>query len=252
VSVRVSKLSFAFDAFALSVEGIEFEHAKVTSIVGRNGAGKSTLLKCLAAILPVPKGSVFCGGRDISLLPSGQKARLICYVSQEHSLSLNYSVLDVVLMGRASYISVFSVPSIEDFSAAREAMNYVGLSGFEGRLFSELSSGERRLVLIARTLAQQPDILLLDEPTTFLDPKHEVEIMDLCRKMASEKGKTVVITQHNLDMALNYSDRLVFLKHGRVVAEGPPDQVLSENLLEDVYDMPMTIVSHQGKKLILR
>jgi iron complex transport system ATP-binding protein len=173
-------------------------------------------------------------------------------VPQELTLALNYSVLDFVLMGRAAFISPFSVPSREDLQTAGEALHFVGLEGFEKRDFSQLSSGERRLVLIARTLAQSAEILLLDEPTTFLDPKHEIEVMNLCRKLALDKGKTVIVTLHNLEMALNYSDAMVFMKKGKVVASGKPDEVLNADLLEQVYDIPMTIVSYDGKKIILR
>ena len=252
MNVEVRSLSFGYGNFRLSVAGLRFESRKVASIVGRNGAGKSTLLKLLGGILPAPKGAVLLEGRDLSELKSPERARLISYVPQELAPALNYRVLDFVLMGRAAFVPTFSVPSREDRRLAEEAIGFVGLAGFEDREFSQLSSGERRLALVARTLAQSPEVLLLDEPTTFLDPRHEVEVMDLCRKLASEKGKTVIITLHNLEMAVKYSDEMVFLKKGRVAASGPPDGVLSESLLEDVYDIPMTIVPFDGRKLILR
>ena len=135
---------------------------------------------------------------------------------------MNYRVIDFVLMGRAAFVPTFSVPSREDRRLAEDAVRYVGLAGFEDREFSQLSSGERRLALVARTLAQSPDVLLLDEPTTFLDPKHEVEVMELCRKLAAEKGKTVIVTLHNLEMAVKYSDEMVFLKKGRWRRRGRP------------------------------
>ena len=108
------------------------------------------------------------------------------------------------------------------------------------------------MVLIARTLAQSAEILLLDEPTTFLDPKHEIEVMNLCRKLALDRGKTVIAVLHNLEMAVKYSDAMVFMKKGKVLASGKPDEVLDADLLEQVYDIPMTIVPYDGKKLILR
>jgi iron complex transport system ATP-binding protein len=145
-----------------------------------------------------------------------------------------------------------SSPGRQDIEAAREALRFVGLDGFEERPFFELSSGERRLVLIARTLAQRSEILLLDEPTTFLDPRHESEIMDLIRRLAVEKGKTVVVTLHDLDMAVKYADQMVFLKSGTVVAAGPPLQVLDEKLLRDVYDIDMGLVDVGGRRLIVR
>jgi iron complex transport system ATP-binding protein len=252
VSVEVRSLSFGYGEFRLSVAGLRFESCNVASIVGRNGAGKSTLLKCLGGVIRVPEGSVSVNGRDLAELKSPERARLISYVPQELAPALNYCVLDFVLMGRAAFIPTFSVPSREDRRLAEEAIRFVGLAGFEDREFSRLSSGERRLALVARTLAQSPEVLLLDEPTTFLDPRHEVEVMELCRKLAVEKGKTVIVTLHNLEMAMKYSDQMVFLKKGRVAASGSPDQILSEALLEEVYDIPMAIVPFEGRKLILR
>ena len=252
MSVEVRELSFGYEDFRLFVEGLRFESRQVTCIVGRNGAGKSTFLKCLAGVVPVPKKSLFLGDRDLSSLKAQERARLISYVPQELALALNYSVLDFVLMGRAAFISPFSAPSREDLRAAGEALHFVGLEGFEKRDFSQLSSGERRLVLIARTMAQSAEILLLDEPTTFLDPKHEIEVMNLCRRLALDKGKTVIVTLHNLEMAVNYSDAMIFMKEGRVVASGRPDEVLNTDLLEQVYDIPMSIVTYGRKKIILR
>ena len=252
MSIEVRGLSFHYKDFGLSVDGLAFESSKMTSIVGPNGAGKSTLLKCLAAVLPVSRRTLLLDGRDLASLKAADRARLVSYVPQEQSLALNYSAFDFVLMGRAPFISAFSVPSGEDAEAAREALHFVGLPGFEEREFSHLSSGERRLVLIARALAQRSDILLLDEPTTFLDPKHEIEIMDLCRKLADEKKKTLIITIHSLEMALRYSDFMVFMKNGRVIARGKPDDILSEELLENTYDLKMRVVACEGRRLVLR
>jgi iron complex transport system ATP-binding protein len=252
MSVEIRSLSFGYREFRLSVSDLRFESRKVASIVGRNGSGKSTLLKLLGGILPAPKRAVLLDGRDLSELKGAERARLISYVPQELAPALNYRVLDFVLMGRAAFVPTFSVPSREDRRLAEEAVRFVGLAGFEDREFSQLSSGERRLALVARTLAQSPDVLLLDEPTTFLDPRHEVEVMELCRKLAVEKGKTIIVTLHNLEMAVKYSDEMVFLKKGEVAASGPPDRVLNEALLADVYDIPMAIVPFDGRKLILR
>jgi len=252
VSVQVSNLKFAYPEFSLRVDELAFERAKVTAIVGPNGAGKTTFLKCLGAVLPIPKGSLFIDGRDLASLRSQERARLVCYVPQEHDTTFNYAVSDFVLMGRASYISPFALPSKEDARAASEALDFVGLTHYAERLISELSSGERRLVLIARALAQQSDILLLDEPTTFLDPKHETEILELIRKLALEKQKTILVTLHSLEMAFRYSDYMVFMKKGGVVASGKPGDVFHEPLLKSVYDMEMKIIEWNDRKIVLR
>jgi iron complex transport system ATP-binding protein len=252
MKIRVERLTFAYRAFTLDVAGLSFADGRVTSIVGPNGAGKSTLLKCLASVLPPAPGSVFVDGQDLARLGGKSRARLIGYVPQEPGFTFNYAVLDFVLTGRAAFLPPFSSPAAHDVEAAREALGVVGLAGFEERPYFELSSGERRLVLIARTLAQRSDILLLDEPTTFLDPRHEIEVMELVRRLAVEMKKTVVVTLHALDMAVKYSDELVFMKAGRVVAAGRPDEVLDEGLLRSVYDIEMGILDVAGRRLIVR
>lgn len=252
MSVRINNLTFSYKNFVLHVGTLNFEAAKITSIVGPNGAGKTTLLKCIGAVLPIQKKSLFVDGRDIALIKSQERAKLISYVPQEHGAAFNYLVRDFVLMGRVAYVSPFSLPSKEDIRAAEEAIEFVGLSDFAARYYSELSSGERRLVLIARALAQESDILLLDEPTTFLDPKHETEIFELTRKLAVEKQKTILVTLHSLEMAVRYSNFMVFMKRGGVVASGKPEEVFQEPLLESVYDMKMKIIEWNGRKIVLR
>ena len=252
MSIWIKDLRFDYRNFSLRVQDLRFEQAKLTSIVGPNGAGKTTLLKCLCALLPIAKDSLFLGRRDIALVPAEERARLIAYVPQEHALAFNYAVQDFVLMGRAAYIPLFSTPAAADVEIALEALEYVGLRRYAARPYFELSSGERRLVLIARALAQKSDILVLDEPTSFLDPKHETELLDLAGRLAAEKRKTVLLTLHNLDMAVKYSDAIVFMKNGTVFASGKPDDVLSEPLLESVYDIKMSILRHEGRKFIVK
>jgi iron complex transport system ATP-binding protein len=252
VKIRIENLAFSYPSFALRVSGLVLAEARVTAIVGPNGAGKSTFLKCLAAVIAPARGSVFVDGQDLAGLDGKSRARLVGYVPQEPAFVFNYTVLDFVLTGRAAYIPAFSSPARHDLDAAREALRFVGLAGFDERLFFELSSGERRLVLIARTLAQQPSVLLLDEPTTFLDPRHEKEVMELVRRLAVEMKKTVVITLHALDMAVKYSDDMVFMKGGRIVASGPPSDILDEDLLKSVYDIEMGILNVAGRQVIVR
>jgi len=252
MNIRVENLVFSYDDFRLEIGSLVFAESRVTSIVGPNGAGKSTFLKCAASVLPAPRRSLFVDGKDLTVLRGRDRAKLVGYVPQEPSFTFNYAVLDFVLTGRAAFIAAFSSPSARDVALAEDALHYVGLNGRSRRPFLELSSGERRLVLIARALAQEPDILLLDEPTSFLDPRHEVETMALCRRLAEEKRKTVIVTLHNLEMAVRYSDAMVFMKGGRVVASGPPAEILSESLLRDVYDLDMKIVECAGQTFFVK
>jgi len=252
MKIRVAGLAFAYEKFDLRIEGLEFAEAGVTAIVGPNGAGKSTLLKLLASVLPAPAGAVTIDGRDVARIRGRERALLVSYVPQEPAYSFNYSVLDFTLTGRAPFISPFSPPSRTDIRISEEALSYVGLDGYAGRAFLELSSGERRLVLIARSLAQQSGILLLDEPMSFLDPRHETEILELIRRLALDRGKTVLVTLHNLNLAVKHAEAMVFMKKGRVVASGRPGDVLSEDLLRSVYEIDMSIVPVGGRTVIVR
>jgi iron complex transport system ATP-binding protein len=155
-------------------------------------------------------------------------------------------------MGRTAYLPLFGAPSSEDRAIAAESLDYVGFRKPSSQPVFDLSSGERRLVLIARALAQQAEILVLDEPTTFLDPRHETGVMDLVRRLADEQKKTVILTLHNLDLAVRHSGRMVFLKEGLVIADGPPAGILSEELLQTVYEIPMRIIEHEGRRFVVK
>lgn len=250
--VQVKGLIFSYPDFTLKVDNLTFEDSKITSIVGPNGAGKSTFLKCLAMINPSPKGSVFINGEDISEIKGNKRARLIGYVPQEQMSIFNFSILDFVLMGRTPYLNLISKPSKKDIEKAEEALRFVGVRDYKEKGIHEISSGERRLVLIARTIVQEPEIFLMDEPTSFLDPKHEIEIMELIKNLSEKMGKTVILTLHNLEIAVKYSDYLVFMKNGEIIGHGETSEILSEEILEKVYEIKMRIVDFNGRKIIIR
>ncbi len=252
MKVVIQNLQFSYRNFSLYVSELNLESSRVTTVIGPNGAGKTTFLKCLGGILPIGKKTVFVDGKDLVKLTGNHRARRICYVPQELVSVFNYNVLDFVLMGRAAYISPFSSPSEEDRAAAEEALSFVGMEEYRKRQLFELSSGERRLILIARALAQKAEVLLFDEPTTFLDPRHEIEVLELIRKLSSEKGKTLVLTLHDLEMATSYSDTLVFMKNGNIVASGKTEEILSESLLEEIYEIKMSILEFNGRKFIVK
>jgi len=252
MSVSARNLRYARPGFELRVPTFDAADAAITAIVGPNGAGKTTLLKCLSGLWQTAEGTIHVAGTEIGRLTDAERARRLAFVPQEHAAAFNFSVLDFVLMGRTAYLPLFGAPSPADRAIAAEALAYVGFGRPSDRPVFDLSSGERRLVLIARALAQQAGILVLDEPTTFLDPRHETEVMELARRLAEEQGKTVVVTLHNLDLAVRHAGRIVFLKEGRVIADGPPSDILSEDLLRRVYDIPMQIIDHGGRRFIVK
>jgi|Deesub1362B_J571_1020462.scaffolds.fasta_scaffold00975_8 iron complex transport system ATP-binding protein len=252
MKIKIRNLKFSYPNFSLEIPDLILEEGQVTTIVGPNGAGKTTLLKCLSGLLTIPSGSVLINGQDLNAIKGSRRAQLIGYVPQEMTSIFNYTVLDFVLMGRAAYLHLFSLPSEADKQLALEALAYIGLRDYAQRHLFELSSGERRLVLIARALAQQAQILYLDEPTTFLDPKNEIEILELIKKLSQEMKKTIVLTLHNLEMAAAYSNSLVFIKKGQVRAWGKPDEIMTEDLLEEIYGVKIKIIDWNGHKFLIK
>ncbi|MHB8055999.1 MAG: ABC transporter ATP-binding protein [Candidatus Aminicenantales bacterium] len=252
MNITVRNLRFARPGFELRVPAFDGRPTEITAVVGPNGAGKTTFLKCLSGLWRPAEGEIRVDGAGLDTLGEADRARRLAFVPQEHAASFNFSVLDFVLMGRAAYLPLFGAPSAADRAVAAEALAYVGFERFADRPLFDLSSGERRLVLIARALAQKAGVLVLDEPTTFLDPRHEAGIMELIGRLAAEQRKTVIVTLHNLDLAVRYAAWIVFLKDGRIVAEGRPNEILSEDLLRQVYEIPMQIIDHGGRRFIVK
>jgi iron complex transport system ATP-binding protein len=220
-----------FEDLSLSIGAGEF-----LGILGPNGSGKSTLLRLLCGILAPERGEVFLADRPLNTLRPRERARLVGIVLPESRILFNFSVLELVLMGRAPHLGLWGMERAADFAAAREALRTADLAGMEDRHLYELSSGERQRALIARALAQEPRILLLDEPTAFLDLRHALEIYEILRRLNHERGLTVVAVSHDLNLAARHASRLVLLHQGRVAAEGPPSSVLTPGTIRRVYE----------------
>lgn len=252
MQVRIERLQIKYESFDLQVSDLTFASQGVSVLIGPNGAGKSTLLKALAGVQPVKPGSIFIDGKDLSRLRGAEKASLISYVPQEHSAVFNYSVFDFILMGRSGYLNVFSSPSSKDYQKTEEVIAYLGPQALSRRKYIELSSGEKRIVLIGRALAQDSRIILLDEPTTFLDLKHEMEILNLMKRLALEKGKTIISSLHSIDLIPRLADFLVLLKKGRILASGPVAEVFRTELLTALFDYPLRVMEASGQSILLR
>ena len=218
------------DAVSISVKRSEF-----VGLIGPNGAGKTTLLRLLIGVLAATEGEIFLEGRPRKDIRLRERARKVSYLSQEASTVFPYPVLDILLMGRYPFLGRFRRESESDLEKARRALSYVGLSGFEDRYFNELSGGERQLVLFAKVLVQETDLLLLDEPTSNLDIKHQNQFFSMACELTREK-KAVVAAVHNLNIASQYCTRLILLHQGRVAADGKPQDVLRCDLLDPVYE----------------
>lgn len=217
----------------VSGAGFKAPAGAVTGLVGPNGAGKSTLLSGVLGLAPVAAGQVVFGGRDLLGMDRRDRARLCAYVEQSATTEERISVSDVVALGRIPFQTPWQSRA-EDEAIVAEALAAVGLGGFAGRLYATLSGGERQRVQIARALAQQPHLLVLDEPTSHLDIHAQLQVLELLRARAAA-GMSVLIALHDLNLAMRYCSHLVMMSGGGVVAEGAPETVLTPERLGAVY-----------------
>lgn len=210
---------------------------KVTSIIGPNGCGKSTLLRALARLLPMQAGGIALYGQALHALPSREVARRLAILPQGPTAPEGLSVEELVWFGRHPHQGRFPVRRPEDREAVEWALDQTGMRIFAGRPLEALSGGQRQRAWIAMSLAQQTDILLLDEPTTYLDLSHQLEVLHLAQRLNREQGKTVVMVLHDLNQAVRYSDEIIAMKGGEVYAQGPAGEVLTHDLLADVFSL---------------
>lgn len=218
-----------------AIRGISlaFRQGECVSVIGPNGAGKSTLIKCLAAIHKPRKGTVLAGGKPLFALPPKERAKRIGYVPQQTAMTFPLTVTETVLLGRRPYVR-WGV-SDEDLRIAGRILEDLDLARLADRYVDELSGGERQKVLLARALAQQPGILLLDEPIAALDIRHQLGVLEKVRQLARRDGTLIVMILHDLELASRYSDRIVLMKNGEIYAAGAPDRVLTAEHIRDVY-----------------
>ncbi|MHC5053397.1 MAG: ABC transporter ATP-binding protein [Planctomycetota bacterium] len=214
------------------------------SVVGPNGAGKTTLLKCIMRVLAGGTGEIRVAGRPLGGYTQRELARLVSYVPQADGRALPFTVREFVMMGRYPHLSPFSVTRPEDEEAVERAMEMTGSAPFADRPLDTLSGGERQGALIAAALAQGAGLLLLDEPATFLDPRHEADMARLLRRANREGGVTVVAVTHDVNAAALRSDRVVALKGGTVVFAGTGRELMTDEVLGLVYDKRFAMVEH--------
>jgi iron complex transport system ATP-binding protein len=215
---------------------IEVVPGELLAVVGPNGAGKSTLLKVLAGALDPYSGAVELEGRPMTDFDRRTVARRVASLGQESNSAFAFTVMEMVLMGRAPHLGPLRLEGAGDVKIAREALEHFDLLPLAARAINELSGGERRRVFLARVLAQQPKVALLDEPTAFLDLKHVADIFARLAQMRAERAMAVIATLHDLNAAAQYADRIALLKEGRVVGCGRPEEVLTRDNLRLVYE----------------
>jgi iron complex transport system ATP-binding protein len=237
-------LTVAYDATAV-VDGLELvvPRERITAIIGANGCGKSTLLRALARLIAPRAGSVLLDGRAIAEIPSRDVARRLGMLPQSPHAPDGLTVEDLVARGRYPHQGLFRQWSTNDAAAVEEALAATGTAELRGRLVDELSGGQRQRAWIAMTLAQQTELLLLDEPTTFLDLAHQVDVLDLLDDLVAAHGRTVVMVLHDVNQACRYADQLVAMRGGRVHAAGAPGEIVDETLIRDVFGLAAQVIA---------
>jgi iron complex transport system ATP-binding protein len=241
-------------ASELVIEALSLDIAdgEIVALVGPNGSGKSTLLRALGRVLKPKTGVVYLDGRLMREWPTREVARRLALLPQGPTLANDMTVEELVRMGRSPHQGILGILTNADELAVQQALHDTSLEGLAGRQVSALSGGERQRVWLAMALAQQPHILLLDEPTTFLDLNHQLEVLDLVRELNRQRGLTVVMVLHDLNQAARYCGRMVVLRQGRVYADGAPAAVLTPNTLRDVFGVEARVMpGPEGAGLIV-
>ncbi len=228
------------------VKNITFnlQEGEIVALLGANGAGKTTLLRSLNATLPIADGRILLDNKDLQTFSRREIAQKIAVVAQENETKFPIKVLEFVLAGRFSHGNSFGFETEQDLQFAAKALEICDLQGFENRLMNELSGGERQRIILARALATQAKILLLDEPTANVDLSHQALILKLVRERCESWGSSSVVVTHDLNLASEFADKILLLKRGEIVAQGTPKEVFTTEILRKVFDCSVLVDAH--------
>ncbi len=234
------------------LKGIDFSVSpgEMVGILGANGAGKSTLLKILSGLLQPQSGETLYRNKELSKLSRKELSKRLAYIPQDPVFAFPFTVTETVLMGRAPYIGRFEFERERDLEIAERAMKTVGITPLKDRLISQVSAGERQLASLARALVQEPEIMILDEPATFLDVRHRTEIMKILIKLKEERGISIVAATHDIFAALYYFEEIKILKDGIIFAEGKTETVVTEDILSSAYGIKVTVKKDNGRVFV--
>jgi iron complex transport system ATP-binding protein len=245
--LSADSVTFAYDGVAAPVlDGVSLsiERRTIAGVLGPNGSGKTTLLKVLAGLLHPSAGRVWLDGEDVRKIPRRRLAQRLAVVPQETHPAFEYTVLEMVLMGRYPHLGAFEVEGPRDLQVAREAMAATGTGALEARRFDRLSGGEKQRVVVAAALAQAADVLLLDEPTASLDLGYQLDIAALIASLNRERGATIVLSTHDLNFAASVCHHLVLLRNGHIIAAGRTGDVLTPSNIRRLYDVDAEVHQH--------
>jgi iron complex transport system ATP-binding protein len=248
--LRLDNVSLGYDKqTVLRNVNLEARPAEMLGIIGPNGAGKSTLIRGITRLIQPTSGKIFLNGSEISDIPRQKLARLVAVVPQNPMLPEPFTALEVVLMGRTPHLGLLRYEGEKDLAIVRNVMEATQTIAFAERRIGELSGGERQRLTIARALAQEPKIILMDEPTANLDINYQIETLNLARELCQKQELVVVLTLHDLNLASQYCDRLVVLGKGTVHCQGTPQAVINTQTIRDVYGAEVYVYPHPVNKL---
>ena len=240
----LSRSQGAATDFSLEDVSVSIAPRSLTGLLGPNGCGKTTLLKLLSGVLKPDLGSVRLGDREVRLLSRRLLAQQIAVVPQETHPAFDFTVMEMVLMGRHPHLGAFELEGPRDLALAQDALAATGTDHLAARAYMTLSGGEKQRVVIASALTQSPDVLLLDEPTASLDLGYQLEVAALLRRLNLERGVTMVLATHDLNLAASLCDRLILMRDGRVVSQGPTRDVLTAASIRRIYDVEADVSFH--------
>ncbi|MDD1779448.1 MAG: ABC transporter ATP-binding protein [Candidatus Helarchaeota archaeon] len=246
MQIQIKDVSFAYNCIQ-ALDNVNFiaNHGEILGLIGPNGSGKTTLLRCINRVLKPKIGAILINGDDISNFERREIAMKMGVVPQ-YSKTFPFTVLDTILMGRFPHINRLGGETVDDLKAVKHAMELTGTLPLAERLIDELSGGELQKVILARALAQTPEVLLLDEPTTHLDVNHQLEMLELIKKITKAKGLITIMVSHNLNLAARYCDKLLLLNSGQVYSIGSVSETLTAQKIRDVFHVDVEITYHNS------
>jgi len=243
--LEIRDVSFSYESTPILKDvTLSVDQGEFLGVMGPNGSGKTTLLRCICRVLEPRVGTILIDGRDLRKFSRSEVAKTVGVVPQSAMVDAAFTVFEIVLMGRTSHVGRFEAESIKDLEAAEEAMKKTDTLHLADRTFDELSGGERQRVIIARALAQEPRVLLLDEPTVHLDIKYQLELLELIERLNKQTGIVIVAVFHDLNLASQHCDSLILLHNGRIEAIGPPEQVLTPESIRRIYGVDVVVKRH--------
>jgi len=243
--IHANQVNFSYDQKQILHNiSLEMKAGKFTGIIGPNGSGKTTFAKLMSKLLKPDSSSVYINNEDINDVKISDLAKVMAMVPQASQITYDLTVYEVVMLGRTPHMKRFQRESDYDLNLVKEVMMETDTWQYKDRMIHQLSGGERQRVIIARALAQEPEILILDEPVTYLDIHHQLQVMSLIKKLSKTRNMTIITILHDLNYALMYCDHVILLSEGRVFKHGEPQEVVTKNHIKSVYNIDVSIMDH--------